>query len=385
MQEDFARHNEEQQQVWASFRAGNPIRVPVMIGCNPRMLLLDPALNPDGITFEQYMTDPQVHLDVLLRFHHWLRHTLRFDQEMGLPADGWKLCIDLQNIYEAGWLGAPVYFPETNCPYAAPLLDDDRRNLLFDRGVPDPLDDGGWMTRNWTFYDHVRERIDSGWEYQGRPIAEVEPAGINTDGPFTIAVELRGHEVCADMLADPDYFHQLMDFITEATIARMRAFRERLGLPIRSHDYGYADDSIALISEQHFRDHVLPYHRRLVETFWTGEGSLSIHLCGDASRLFPILNEELGVTAFDTGFPIDLHDMRKQLGPDVLLQGGPTAERLRSGPVEDIRKETRDLLTGPVKEGRFILREANNLAPCTPPEHVAAMYETVRAYGRYDT
>jgi uroporphyrinogen-III decarboxylase len=129
---------------------------------------------------------------------------------------------------------------------------------------------------------------------------------------------------------------------------------------------------------------VLPYHRRLVETFWDGEGRLSIHLCGDASRHFPILKEELGVTVFDTGFPIDLHEMRRQLGADVILQGGPTVELLRCGPVDEIRRVTRELLEGPAaRDGLFVLREANNLAPCTPPEHVAAMYDTAREYGRY--
>ena len=71
------------------------------------------------------------------------------------------------------------------------------------------------------------------------------------------------------------------------------------------------------------------------EAFWTGEGSLSIHLCGDASRHFPILHDELGVSVFDTGFPIDLHEMRRRLGLDVLFQGGPPAELLRAGPVAD--------------------------------------------------
>ena len=62
----------------------------------------------------------------------------------------------------------------------------------------------------------------------------------------------------------------------------------------------------------------------------------------------------------------------------------PRVELLRTGPICEIEAQTRALLTGPVKQGRFVLRDANNLAPGTPPEHVAAMYETARKYGRYD-
>jgi hypothetical protein len=33
--------------------------------------------------------------------------------------------------------------------------------------------------------------------------------------------------------------------------------------------------------------------------------------------------------------------------------------------------------------GRFILREANDLAPGTPLDNLAAMYHTARIHGRY--
>lgn len=32
---------------------------------------------------------------------------------------------------------------------------------------------------------------------------------------------------------------------------------------------------------------------------------------------------------------------------------------------------------------RFVMREANNLSPCTPFENIYAMYQTVREYGWY--
>jgi len=34
--------------------------------------------------------------------------------------------------------------------------------------------------------------------------------------------------------------------------------------------------------------------------------------------------------------------------------------------------------------GRFILREANNLAPCTPVENVVAFYQAGKEFGRYE-
>lgn len=35
--------------------------------------------------------------------------------------------------------------------------------------------------------------------------------------------------------------------------------------------------------------------------------------------------------------------------------------------------------------GRFVLREGNNLAPCTPVENVEAMYGAGKIFGLYET
>ena len=37
--------NEDKAAVWAAYRAGRPVRVPVTIATNPRVILLDPRLN----------------------------------------------------------------------------------------------------------------------------------------------------------------------------------------------------------------------------------------------------------------------------------------------------------------------------------------------------
>ncbi|HEX2972872.1 MAG TPA: uroporphyrinogen decarboxylase family protein [Tepidisphaeraceae bacterium] len=383
-QEQFAEHNAEQKAVWQAFRAGKPTRVPMVIASNVRIILQNPKLNPQRVTFEQYTLDPDLMLavEILHGIHH--RHHIQADHEMGLPQDGWYPWVDFQNMYEAAWLGAPISFSPDNCPYAEIWLKDDNRNEIFDRGIPDPFQDGGWMQRNWDYYGHFCQLRDKGVEFLGLPLKNPRPSGLGTDGPFTLAAELRGGEICVDMLAEPEYFHKLMDFLTQATITRMKAYRQRLGIPERADDFGYADDSVAMLSVEQYRQFVIPYHKRIIEAFWTGKGRLGIHLCGDVQRHLPMLHRELGIRSFDTGFPIDLHEGRRQTSPDTILQGGPTVQLLQNGPIGKIREVCRGLLTGPAaREGLFVLREANNLAPRTPAEHIAAMYEACREYGGY--
>ena len=39
--------------------------------------------------------------------------------------------------------------------------------------------------------------------------------------------------------------------------------------------------------------------------------------------------------------------------------------------------------SGITEGGKFVLIAANNMAPCTPVEHVAAIYEAAKEFGRY--
>jgi uroporphyrinogen-III decarboxylase len=113
-------------------------------------------------------------------------------------------------------------------------------------------------------------------------------------------------------------------------------------------------------------------------------GRRSIHLCGDATRHFPVINKELGVTSFDSGFPVDFGKLRQAIGPAVEIKGGPPVMILREGTPAACARETRRILeSGIMSGGRFILREGNNLPPCVPVANLEAVYAACQEYGQY--
>ncbi len=202
---------------------------------------------------------------------------------------------------------------------------------------------------------------------------------------MTVACNLFSARVVCEMMgAEPERLERLLGFITDATIQRIAAWKNRQGSAYPHDNYGIADDSIALISVAAYRRHVLPHHRRLYDTFGTPVGR-GIHLCGDATRHFPVLRDELGIMSFDTGYPVDFARLREVMGEEVQILGGPSAPFLVEATPEAVAEETRRVLSsGIMRGGRFILREGNNLAPGTPVENIRAMYETCRTYGRYN-
>jgi uroporphyrinogen-III decarboxylase len=126
---------------------------------------------------------------------------------------------------------------------------------------------------------------------------------------------------------------------------------------------------------------VLPLHRRYYESA-PREMGRGMHLCGNASHLFPIMVEELGVRSFDTGFPVDHGKVRREVGPEVEIYGGVETALLLNGTAEQVYGRAKEILLSGVKEGgRFVLQEANNLPPGVPLGNLEAMYRACLEYG----
>ncbi len=372
---DFTAHNEMSRALYNAFRENTPHRAPIRLNTNPRMLMLDPAYNRKALSYKEYMTNPEVMGQCVLEWLYWVRFLLPGDHEKGLPKT-WQVHVDFQNFYDAAWLGGPVVFDEGQIPYAVPMLTDDNKYMILDRGIPEPFA-GEWAERGLMFFDYFDRKSAEGWTFLGCP---VEPARIvsfmHTDGPFTTAAALRGPTaLCMDLLLDPDYGHELLDFVTDASIMRMKAWRVRLGHTPEIPDWIAADDSVEMLSVEQYREFVLPRHRRLYDSFSPGVPR-GIHLCGNAQRLFPILKDELNVTTFDTGFPLDFARFRKEMGKDVLLSGGPRAPLFVGEDPEPLLQETERILNSGVLEGgRFLLQEGNNLPPRASLGHCEVFYQ----------
>jgi hypothetical protein len=377
---DFQKHNEEVIQVWDAYLSGKPLRVPMLLTSVPRIWILNPELNTTGITWRQYLNNPQTLFEVALAHRYHVAYHIPQDTEMGIPASQWDLPIEFGNVYEEAWFGCDIFYPDEQIATTRPKYQGGAKYAVFERGMPGPFE--GFMSRILETYEFFLDKSQS-FEFHGRPIKVGYPVCLGTDGPLTIANGLRGTEIYEDMMADQDYYHQLMDFITEALIQRIKAWRTFLNLDPRPKQGGFADDAVQFLSVKTYREKVLPYHKRFFQALY-GEGPHGIHLCGNVQRLLPTFISELNITSFDTGFPVNFNTLRDEVGDHVEIQGGVPAGELVHADPQSIYEKTRAILTsGIMRGGRFILKEANDLAPCTPLANMHAMYTAAREYGKY--
>lgn len=378
---DWSKHNDEVKKVWDAYRKGKPLRVPVIFAVNPRVVVLNLMLNPKGYSFGDYINNPDVMIEMQLEFQKWRRLNCVADWEMGLPEAWDPIYVDLQNVGEAAWFGCDIVCYEDSMPRFLPMFHNNKESL-YDWGVDDYLK--GHYPQAYDFFEYFRERSHN-LVFEDRPVnCTTNPGFLGTDGPFTVACNLRGAtEVCLDIYEDPDYFHDLMKLITDTTIRRMKTWMDYLDISYPFPQWGFADDSIELLSPSQYREHVLPYHRKLINEFSEG-GPNSIHLCGKAYHQFKTLKEELNIMIFNTGYPTDLALARRELGAEVELQGNIHPELLRSGTQKQVTEVVRTLLqSGVMDGGKFILMDGHNIAPGTPVENLSAMYEAGKEYGRY--
>jgi len=384
LQMDFKAHNRRSEAIWKAYHADRPTRVPVTLYADARNWLHETAENRKHITLSEYLKDPALMLDCQVRARDWIRHTYLSDDGMGDPEEGWSVTVDCQNYLEPVWFGAQL--KDGIEPHAPAFLADADKWRIFEAGHPDAFSGIGEQVR--TYYEWFQDRKRD-FSYKGIPLTGVHmPFNMTgTDGPFTVACGIRGVEnFLCDLVEDPDYACQMLDFVTSAILKRILTVRAYLGESARSGGFGFGDDAIVLLSPAMYREFVLPMHRRLYEELTVPGGARGIHLCGDAQRFFPMLANDLGVRDFDTGFPIDFAKLYRELPPDTRVNGGPEASLLRGGSPEQVTARVQEILSAGVMErsGKFVLREANALSPGTPPENVNAMYRACERFGWYE-
>ena len=378
---DYGEHNAMVQKTNALFDKGQADRMPMTVGINSRYLLLDPKFNKKKITYKEFTYDSRLMFEVLAEFNAFCNLYVPYFHEMG-PGSPLSFGPDFQNFAEAAWFGAPLEFPENDVPAVHAFLNEDNKNMLFDKGFPEPF--SGIYEVGFRHYENFLKYAEH-YETEGCPVKEIWPTGLTTDGPFTLACEMCGTtEMCVRLYEDEAYAKQLLGYITDAVIQRIMAFRKVWGVPQKLESMFMADDSIALLSEEMYEEIVLPFHKKLVKELVTENGTLFIHLCGDATRHFPTIQRELRCNRFDTGFPVKHGELCKTLGLDTVIMGGPSVAFLQNHGEEEIEAEVKRIIED-VKPytRRFMMREGNNIPPFMELDKVLAMYRAVLKYGKY--
>ena len=89
-------------------------------------------------------------------------------------------------------------------------------------------------------------------------------------------------------------------------------------------------------------------------------------------------------TPIDPVAGMDIAAIKAKYGDRVAIKGNvDCADTLTFGSVDDVIKETLDVIRKAAEGGGFILSSSNSIHSAVKPENYLAMVNTIRAYGTY--
>ena len=187
------------------------------------------------------------------------------------------------------------------------------------------------------------------------------------EGPLAELCTLRTLQAAmTDLLTQPAFFHDVCAITMDNAIAwsqdQVNAGADMIGV---------GDSAVSLVSPEIYREHILPWHKRLFEGVHAAGAKARLHICGAIDHLIPAIAES-GVDVLDIDWMVDLAGARRIAGDAITLFGQfdpvhvlkeGTPESVADAAVQNIRDG------GP---GRFGLMPGCEIPSGTPEENIAA-------------
>jgi len=189
--------------------------------------------------------------------------------------------------------------------------------------------------------------------------------------------------VVTDALINPDFYHRMMEFLLERNI---RACAQCIDAGADVLSYAANTASGKMVGEAFFREYVLPYEKRLIDSIQSRGAHVLYHNCGYASKLFGVYRE-LGMSAYESLTPPPygdtiLEEAVQQMRPETVLSGGlDQIDFLKTARPDEVRAKVKSILETVRERGGFILAASDYLSEQTPYENLMALADAGREYG----
>ena len=200
-----------------------------------------------------------------------------------------------------------------------------------------------------------------------------------TGGIFETAQTLMGYSgLCFglhDELALVEMVFERLGVLYEAMYEGMASIDE-VGALVISDDMGFKTQT--LISAEHLRKLVLPYHKKLADIAHKHGKPCILHSCGQLEEVMEDIIEYVGIDAKhsfeDQILPVT--EAYKKYGNRISILGGFDVDRLCRSTEVEVRNYTRKLVEEIGNKGGYAIGSGNSIANYVPVRNYLAMIET---------
>jgi MtaA/CmuA family methyltransferase len=196
------------------------------------------------------------------------------------------------------------------------------------------------------------------------------------EGPLALAAELRGvNNVMLDMIDDPAFVHDLMDFTAEVAIpyaeAQIQAGADTIGM---------SDAAACMMGLDRYETFLHPRQHRVLESIKSRHPGVvtRLHMCGKTDPLVARMGQ-LPADIIELDYPTALAPARQVLGPQrVILGNVSTITDLLEGTPEQVYEAARSCHQ---ICGRYhVVGSGCEVSPATPPENLRALLAYAREH-----
>lgn len=197
---------------------------------------------------------------------------------------------------------------------------------------------------------------------------------------FERAWALRGAEnIMMDLVLHPDFVHELLDRLMEISLKQIdHAVEFGFDCVHVGDDWGHQQG--LMMSPKHWQAFIKPRLQRLFDRAKQAGKYLSIHSCGNITRLLDDL-EEMGLDIVNPFQPeaMDVFEILKAYRKRLAFHGGLSMQQiLPHGTPEEVRDATRKLLEAG-KEGGYVFAPGHGVDGAVPGINAAAMLDVLHA------
>ena len=213
--------------------------------------------------------------------------------------------------------------------------------------------------------DRTRQRIES-VAAMAAEVGQTHSVLGWVEGPIAQYADLRGLEqAMMDLMDSPELFARAAEVITANALEFAR-----LQIDAGAETVGVGDAAASLIGPELYRQHVLPWEKRLFEGIHAVGGLVKLHICGNINGILADV-AATGADVIDLDWMVPIDRAREIVGPEVCLCGNfdPSAVLLQGAP-DDVAAAARACLA--VGGQRFILQPGCEVPPGTPEENLRA-------------
>ncbi len=137
-----------------------------------------------------------------------------------------------------------------------------------------------------------------------------------------------------------------------------------------------------LISPEHLREYILPWHRRFSRLAHDAGRFFLLHSCGHVEAVMPDLIDDVridGKHSFEDAI-VPVEEFKRRWGDRVAVLGGVDVDLLGRASREEISRRTRRIVEACAADGGYACGSGNSVTNYVPASNYLAMVETVHRF-----